>query len=1477
MTRRLFPFVTLFVTLILLLIPVLGRLQPTEAQSGGTTTRVSVASDSTEGNGYSGHPSISADGRFVAFYSGATNLVSGDTNDHWDVFVHDRQTGQTTRVSVASDGTEGNGFSGLPSISDDGRYVAFYSHADNLVSSDTNSKTDVFVHDRETGQTTRVSVASDGSQGASTYVWGALDPSISADGRYVAFYSFFNNLVSGDTNDFCDVDHDGYYQEECPDIFVHDRQTSQTTRVSVASDGSEGWGESYWASISADGRYVAFHSGATNLVSNDTNGTWDAFVHDRDIGQTTRISEASDGTEGNNASGHPSISADGRYVTFYSIASNLVSGDTNVYCDTDEDGQYDDNCTDIFVHDRQTSQTTRVSVGSAGAEGNNGTGYVSDISGDGRYVTFRSEASNLVTGDTNDAWDVFVHDRQAAQTIRVSVASDGSQGNGDSYARSISADGLHVGLTSDASNLVSGDTNNYCDNDDDGQYDDNCRDAFVHDLGGQGTGPEITYIRESADPIYRQGCPEPTTVTIRADVTDETGLDWVLLYYVPPGGSSLVNELMTLESGDTYAATVGPFSEVGMLDYYVRARDNEGNEVRSSSLTVTINDCDSISPTITNISESADPINLQCCPEPTVVAIRADVTDNLGVNQVLLQYVPPGGSSLSQETMSLESGDTFVANVGPFDQAGTLQYYVEALDTAGNGSQSSLLTVTSANCDTTCTSTIEFVDLIPTQQYRLIAPTNSVDVDIFAKDCCERDDVVEIYVDGCLVGSVDSRDGEWGTHSGITHTVSVGPGMHSVEYRSVTSGDAPSGWIVSETYKPFSGNFVCGDCSDPTGASPAFEPITDFGKCPSDSLLQPPYGLKDPTWGSFGKTSNKVLVAKSGEKLELRCEEALNAFVLYYTSPTGARQPAGMCPFEQGCNSAYFWHVDTDKDDDQPDCFVKTRWISRDYGENDEDPNPWAWPYVESQPLLDWADSILSMSGQRLVRFDHKFDYSVDPPLPDGTCSSGAEGAWMLSRHAIPPAWPEADSSLAKFSEGYQALSLDLDVREECPIVPCDLDRNGTCNSADEDIFALAFGTCRGEPDHKMSADIDGDGCVVTLDQAFFSSAYVREGRIHLPVVLRNHVPDANLSPTMPSSPSPEDAATSQSLDVNLSWLSGDPDGDSVTYDVYLEAGDSTPDVLVCNDASSASCDPGTLDSATHYYWQVVARDEHGASTTGPVWDFVTTQTSPGWYVSTIGDDSNDCQSPATACKTIQAAIEKASAGDTIYVAEGTYYENIVLKEDIKLLGAGPHLSTIAAHKLGWEQPGVVTGAEGAMVAGFTIANDGLGDSYGYRATPFLSMTFHNNVFVGHYVGVHAGQYSSLNLFNNVFTGNTTGITFGWANAPVIRNNIVVGNSKGIHWYDDGTGGSPQADIDYNDVWNNTEYDYDIQPGPNDISVDPLFVNAATGDYHLSSCSPAIDVGDPTFDYAKEPEPNGNRINMGAYGNTDEATPSSCP
>ena len=260
-----------------------------------------------------------------------------DTNGVPDAFVHDRQTGQTARVSVASDATQANGTSNVAGISADGRYVVFSSTASNLVPADTNGAPDVFVHDRQTGQTARVSVASDGTQANGTSDFAA----VSADGRRVVFSSNASNLVPGDTN--------GVY-----DVFVHDLQTGQTTRASVASDGTQANADSIWSAVNADGRYVAFSSLGSKLVPGDTSASSDVFVHDLLTGQTTLVSVSGGGAQGNaNFTDFPGLSADARYVAFTSFSSNLVPNDTN-------------GADDIFVVGGVTVTPTTITVPGAG-------------------------------------------------------------------------------------------------------------------------------------------------------------------------------------------------------------------------------------------------------------------------------------------------------------------------------------------------------------------------------------------------------------------------------------------------------------------------------------------------------------------------------------------------------------------------------------------------------------------------------------------------------------------------------------------------------------------------------------------------------------------------------------------------------------------------------------------------------------------------------------------------------------------------------------------------------------------------------------------------------------------------------------------------------------------------------------------------------------------------------------------------------
>jgi len=416
---------------------------PASAGVAVTTTRVSVNSAGASGNPCSGCSSnlpisTSATGRFVAFSDNAPNLVKDKRSYFYDVYVRDRGRGETTRVSLSSTGAEGNNDSFFPAISANGRFVAFASIASNLVRGDTNHRLDVFVRDRKRGKTTRVSVNSAGAEADDGSVW---RPAISPDGRFVAFESASTNLAPDDHNGVRDV-------------FVHDRKLGETTRVSVSSAGAElisGSGTEELGTIPAlsrNGRFVAFSSRGKNLVEGDRNNTDDIFVRDQKRGETTRVSVSSDGTEGNGSSlFYPSISPNGRFVAFTSYASNLVAGDQN-------------GAEDVFVRDRKRGVTTRI------RESDKHRGVYSglpSISANGRFVAFESPAPDLVKGDRNDAIDVFLRDRKRGRTTLLSVSSEGTQGNSESSFPAISANGRFVAFSSLASSLVAGDRHNTAD------------------------------------------------------------------------------------------------------------------------------------------------------------------------------------------------------------------------------------------------------------------------------------------------------------------------------------------------------------------------------------------------------------------------------------------------------------------------------------------------------------------------------------------------------------------------------------------------------------------------------------------------------------------------------------------------------------------------------------------------------------------------------------------------------------------------------------------------------------------------------------------------------------------------------------------------------------------------------------------------------------------------------------------------------
>lgn len=391
-------------------------------------TRISISSINKQGNDVSNFSSISADGRYVTFSSYASNLIEGDTKGIRHIYLRDRLTDSTKLISVNWLGQQGNADSWNAVISADGRFVAFTSSASNLVSGDTNGVPDIFVRNLAEGTTIRASINSAGLQSN-------LDsdaPSISADGTFIAFDSWASNLVSDDTNDQ-------------RDIFVHDLENATTIRVSIDSAGQQVAGYSEGPSISADGRYVAFMSKGETLISGDTNGRPDIFVRDLKKGATTRVSIDSAGDEAGNWSRSAAISANGNLVAFTSKAK-LVPGDTN--------GTWD-----AYVHNRSTGETNLVSASSLAVGADSYTIEVT-ISADGSIAAFSSPSTNLVANDTNNVSDVFIHNLASKKTDRVSIGVPYLEGNGVSEAPALSADGRYITFTSDATNLVQADTNN---------------------------------------------------------------------------------------------------------------------------------------------------------------------------------------------------------------------------------------------------------------------------------------------------------------------------------------------------------------------------------------------------------------------------------------------------------------------------------------------------------------------------------------------------------------------------------------------------------------------------------------------------------------------------------------------------------------------------------------------------------------------------------------------------------------------------------------------------------------------------------------------------------------------------------------------------------------------------------------------------------------------------------------------------------
>jgi TolB protein len=356
-------------------------LVPSSAVSaaGGYTSRVNLTDTGAQATEYRSEVAAMTPGaRYIVFTSAAPNLADGDTNETWDVFLRDRQTASTTLISVSLTGTPADSSSYGNAVSADGRYVMITSLASNLVPGDGGDNVfQVYVRDRWLRTTSRVSESGTGVPANGSTYGNAMSP----DGRYLALASDATNLVPGDTND-------------ATDVFIRDRARNTTSRLSLSGGGRQADAGSRHVSLSADGRYVAFTSDATNLVPGDTNGNSDVFVRDRDRNGTERMSLSGVAAQAVGDSYDTSLSSDGRYVAFTSDAANLVPGDTN-------------GNSDVFVRDRRSRAITRASLSSIGVEGNDFSAGPA-LAPDGRFIAFDSIATNLVPGDTNAVGDVFL-------------------------------------------------------------------------------------------------------------------------------------------------------------------------------------------------------------------------------------------------------------------------------------------------------------------------------------------------------------------------------------------------------------------------------------------------------------------------------------------------------------------------------------------------------------------------------------------------------------------------------------------------------------------------------------------------------------------------------------------------------------------------------------------------------------------------------------------------------------------------------------------------------------------------------------------------------------------------------------------------------------------------------------------------------------------------------------------------------------
>ena len=455
---------------------------------------VSVSPTGQSADGSSYYPSISADGRYVAFTSEASNLVPGDTNGVLDVFRKDRLTGEVVRVSVGPGGEQGDDASYtsyLTAISADGRYVCFASDARNLVPGDTNGREDIFVRDVLAGTTTRVSVGLGGVQADGD----SQIASMSEDGNRIVFESRATNLIGGRTH---------------PDnVYVRDLAAGLTLLASVSSNGEIADGDSGYPAISGDGNVVAFLSDSHNLSGGIPPNVFPSafYLHDFTTG-LTQLGLYSPGVLGGQYfAGYASLSRDGSRVAFASDAPDLDPLDQN-------------GGPDVFVIDRRANTLERASTSMTGGPGGSLLDFPK-LSADGRFVGFESDSPGLVPGDTNGLVDSFVHDLVTGATNRTNVSADGEQATQpvspatSAIARGFSADGRYVLFTSACDGLVPADRNRK-------------NDVFVQDRGDLTPGVYCTAKTDS------EGC-APTMSFTGIPSMSSTAAFEIRAHPLPPG------------------------------------------------------------------------------------------------------------------------------------------------------------------------------------------------------------------------------------------------------------------------------------------------------------------------------------------------------------------------------------------------------------------------------------------------------------------------------------------------------------------------------------------------------------------------------------------------------------------------------------------------------------------------------------------------------------------------------------------------------------------------------------------------------------------------------------------------------------------------------------------------------------------------------------------------------------------------------